>query len=75
MKGPGSAQGSKNCPNYLMIDPTMVGDEENLGFIDALKSSISVLILPEKTWKGMKTVFLEFKFLHIFQNFRNLAWR
>ena len=57
MKGPGSAQGSKNCPNYLMIDPTMVDGEENLAFVDALKSSISVLILPEKTWKGMITVF------------------
>ena len=40
-----------------MIDPTMVDGEENLAFVDALKSSISVLILPEKTWKGMKTAF------------------
>ena len=40
-----------------MIDPTMVDGEESLAFVDALKSSISVLILSEKTWKEMITGF------------------
>ena len=39
-------------------------------FLDALKRFISQLILPEKTWKGIKTVFFKkSKLLNIFQNF------
>ena len=38
----------------------MVGGEENLWFLGALKRSVKCsvleLILPEKTWKGTKTV-------------------
>ena len=37
----------------------MVSGEENLWFIDALKRCISELMLPEKTWKGVKTVFFK----------------
>ena len=37
----------------------MVGDEENLWFLDALERSISELILPEETWQEIKTVFFK----------------
>ena len=57
-----------------MPDPTMVCGEENLWFLDALKRAISELILPEKTWKGTKTV-LSFKLLHVLQNFWVWAWK
>ena len=40
-----------------MTDPIMVSRKKNLRFVDALKRSISELILPKKTWKGMKTIF------------------
>ena len=53
----------------------MIGGKENLWFLDTIKSFISGLILPEKTWKGIKTISLKFKLLHIFQNFWVLAWR
>ena len=42
--------------NCLISDPTMIGGEEYVWFLDALKHLISELILPEKTWKGIKTV-------------------
>ena len=47
----GSDQGQvyKDCLNCPMLEPTLVGAEENLWFLDALKSIISKLILPEKT--------------------------
>ena len=44
------------CPNCLIPAPIMVGGEENLWFQDALNHFVSELILPEKTWKGIKTV-------------------
>ena len=34
----------------------MVAVKENLRFMDALKQSVSELILPEKTFEGIKTV-------------------
>ena len=34
----------------------MVGGKEKPGLLDALKRSISEIILPEKTLKGIKTV-------------------
>ena len=37
----------------------MVGCEDNLLFLDALKRSVSKLILPEKNLKGIKTVFFK----------------
>ena len=46
-------QGYRDCLNSLISAPTMVGGK------DALKHSISKLILPEKTWKGTKTVFFK----------------
>ena len=56
-QGSDEVQGSKDCLNGIIPDPTMVGGEGNLSFLDALKcSSISELILPEKTWKGIKAV-------------------
>ena len=42
-----------------MLEPTLVGAEENLWFLDALKSIISKLILPEKTYEEIKTVFFK----------------
>ena len=56
-QGSDQVQGYKDCPNCLIPAPNMVGGEENLWFLDALKGSISELILPEKTWKGIKTIF------------------
>ena len=58
-----------------MTDPIMVGGEENLWNVDVLKSSISELILSDKTWKGMKTVFFRIWVTAYIQNFRILAWR
>ena len=57
MQGNDQVQGYKDCPNCLIPDPTMVGSEENLWFLDALKRSISELTLLEKTWKGIKLFF------------------
>ena len=37
----------------------MVGGEENLLFLDALKRSVSKLIFPEKNLKGITTVFFK----------------
>ena len=56
-QGSDQVHGYKDCLSFLIPDPTMVGGEENLWFLDALKWSISELILPEKTWKEIKTVF------------------
>ena len=66
MQGNDQVQGYKDCPDCLIPDPTMVGSEENLWFLDALKRSISELTLPEKTWKGIKLFFFLF--------FLNLRW-
>ena len=51
-------QGYKDCLNCLIPDPIMVGDEKNLWFLEALKRSISGLILPEKSLKWIKNSFL-----------------
>ena len=53
------AQRYKDWSNCLIPVTTRVGGEENLWFIDALKCSISGLILPEKTLKVLKTVFFK----------------
>lgn len=47
----------KDCPNCLVPAPIMVDGKENLCFLDARKLSILEPILPEKTSKGIKTVF------------------
>ena len=44
----------------------MIGGEEYVWFLDALKHLISELILPEKTWKGIKTVFLKILSYYIY---------
>ena len=58
-QGRDQAQRYKDCPNCQIPATTRVGGEENLWFIDALKCSISGLILPEKTLKVLKTVFFK----------------
>ena len=54
-QGNDQVHGCKDCLNYLIPDPSMVGGEENRWFVDAQKCSFSELILPEKTWKVIKT--------------------
>ena len=50
-------QGYKDYLNWLILDATVIAGKESLGFLDALKCSISIdLIFIEKTWKGIKTV-------------------
>ena len=55
--GSDQSQGYKDPLKCLIIDPTMAGGKENLGFLDALKHSILELILSEKTWKEIQMVF------------------
>ena len=54
VQGSGQVQGHKNHPL-----PPVDGGEENLWFLYALKCPIQELILPEKTWEGIKTVFFK----------------
>ena len=68
-QGSDHIQGCKDCLNRLILDPTMVGGEERLWFLDALKCFISELILSEKTWKMIKRFSLKFELLHLFHNF------
>ena len=68
-QGSDHIHGCKDCLNRLIPDPTMVGGEERLWFLDALKCSISELILSEKTWKMIKRFSLKFELLHLFHNF------
>ena len=49
-QGSEQAQGYKDFPNCLILTPTVVDDKENLWFLDALKHSISKLILTENIW-------------------------
>ena len=51
----------------------MVGGEENYWFLDALKYSISEPILPEKTWKGIKTVFFKIQVTTYISELLNLG--
>ena len=44
----------------------MIGGEEYVWFLDALKHLISELILLEKTWKEIKTVFLKIVSYYIY---------
>ena len=71
MLGIDQAQRYKDCPNCLNPARIMVGGKETLWFLDALKRSISELILPEKTLKEKKCFSLKAKLLHVhvFQNF------
>ena len=60
--------GYKDCPNYMPPPPhplPMIGDKENLWFLDILKHSILELILFERLQKEWELSSLEFKLLHV----------
>ena len=52
-------QGYKDCPNWVITNPTMIGGTKNILFLDALKHSVLELFLFENTLKEMKTVFIK----------------
>ena len=51
----------------------MVGGKENLWFLDTLKDSISELVLPEETWKEIKTVFFNIQVTTYISELLNLG--
>ena len=51
----------------------MVGGEETCWFLDAVKCSSSDPILPEKTWKGIKTVFFKIQVTTYISELLNLG--
>ena len=55
------------------LAPHLVGGEENLWFLYALKCPIAGLILPEKTWEGIKTVFFKIKVTTYISEFLDLG--
>ena len=71
----GQFQGHKNCPNCLHPPPPppRVNGEENLWFLYALKCPIPDLILPEKTWEGIKTFFFKIKVITYISVLLNLG--
>ena len=64
---------NKDCLNCLILHLTIVGGKENHWFLDALKCSISELILPEKTWKRIKTVFFKIEITTYISELQNLG--
>ena len=66
-------QGYKDFLNCLIPAPTMVGGEENLWFLDALKCSKMLHFKVHFAWKDLdedkNCLLWNFKFLHIFQKF------
>ena len=59
MQGNDQVQGYKDCPNCLISASSMVGDEEKICFLDALKHSVLAPILPKKALKRIKPVFFK----------------